>query len=75
MVAFKSVYKQQVSGMEDLADGICAMCCACSSLAVPLLCGYRLTQKDNGTSTVCAKTIVGDVHGNEFVHDTNTWYD
>jgi len=30
-----------------------AMRCEYSSLAVALLCSYRVTQKDDGTSTVC----------------------
>ena len=52
-----------------------ALRCTYASLAVSLLCSYRVTQKDNGTSTVCASKFVGDEDGNGFVHDTNTWYD
>ncbi len=72
-LAFEPVCKQQVLKMEVFGWlMVFAMCCA---LAVPLLCSYRVTQKDNGAFAVCARTFVGDEDSNEFVHDTNTWYD
>lgn len=52
-----------------------AMRCASTSHAVSLLCSYRVTQEDNGTSTVCASKIVGDEDTYAFVRDTNIWYD